>query len=126
MLRTDRLIELRKRKKLIQQNMADLLQITRSAYVRYEKGQNQPPNDALVKLADYFDVSTDYLLGKTNDPMPPDAKKEAPSEEEARQMLEDSLHKVGQLDPDEHITIEQYRSFIKSYKYWEHIRKDTM
>jgi transcriptional regulator with XRE-family HTH domain len=77
MLQTQRLKELRKRKKLIQQNMADLLNVTRTAYVKYEKGQSQPPNDSLLIMADFFGVSTDYLLGNSDDPTPPDRKKEA-------------------------------------------------
>lgn len=46
--------------------MADFLEITRSAYGLYEQKLNYPSVDKLIKLADFFDVSTDYLLGRSN------------------------------------------------------------
>ena len=48
--------------------MAELLNITPRNYQRYESGEVDPPTSKLIKLADYFDVSTDYLLGRTNNP----------------------------------------------------------
>ena len=44
--------------------MADFLQIAQPSYIRYENGSAQPSLENLVKLADYFDVSLDYLLGR--------------------------------------------------------------
>lgn len=61
-----RLKSLRLAKKLTQQNMADLLGITRQGYGKYESGQSEPDNETLQKFADFFDVSVDYLLGRTN------------------------------------------------------------
>ena len=60
----ERLIELRKLNKLTQREMAEYLQIAQPSYIRYENGSSQPSLETLVKLADYFDVSTDYLLGR--------------------------------------------------------------
>jgi len=57
-----RLKSLRLSKKLSQQDMADLLGITRQAYGRYESGQSEPDIENLRKLAKFFDVSIDYLL----------------------------------------------------------------
>ena len=48
-----------------QKEMADLLRIDRTTYVKYESGSNEPPFSSLHKLAEYFDVSIDYLLGRT-------------------------------------------------------------
>lgn len=48
-----------------QQEMADFLGISRVSYARYENGDRQPDNATLMRLADYFNVSTDYLLGRT-------------------------------------------------------------
>lgn len=53
-------------KKISYQYMADFLEITRSAYGLYEQKLNYPSVDKLIKLADFFDVSTDYLLGRSN------------------------------------------------------------
>lgn len=38
----------------------------RDVYARYEKGLRDVPTDVLIKLADYYKVSVDYLLGRTN------------------------------------------------------------
>jgi len=62
----ERLKKLRERKKLSQQQLADRLKINRSTYARYELGQTQPDFETLEKLADFFEVSTDYLLGRTD------------------------------------------------------------
>ncbi|WP_313430894.1 helix-turn-helix domain-containing protein [Siminovitchia terrae] len=61
-----RLTSLRKGKKKTQLEMADYLGITRPAYTAYERGTRQPDYEILQKLADFFEVSTDYLLGRTD------------------------------------------------------------
>lgn len=71
---SERLIKQRKKKKKTQQEMADYLGITRPAYTAYERGNRQPDYETLQKLADFFDVSLDYLLGRTDDPTPPEQK----------------------------------------------------
>lgn len=48
--------------------MAELLKITPRNYQRYENGEVDPPTSKTVFLADYFDVSLDYLVGRTNNP----------------------------------------------------------
>jgi transcriptional regulator with XRE-family HTH domain len=58
-----RLKELRKEKKRTQKDMAELLNCTDRHYQRIEYGQINVPSLDLVTLADYFDVSADYLLG---------------------------------------------------------------
>lgn len=58
----ERLKELRKKLKQNQTQVANYLGITVSAYGNYELGQREPDNATLTKLADYFGVSTDYLL----------------------------------------------------------------
>jgi transcriptional regulator with XRE-family HTH domain len=64
----DRLKRLREDKKLSQQQLADRLNINRSTYARYELAQTQPDYDTLKKIADFFQVSIDYLLGRTDEP----------------------------------------------------------
>ena len=51
-----------------QQQIADMLNMHRSVYRRYESGEREIPVWAVIKLADYYRVSTDYLLGLTDDP----------------------------------------------------------
>lgn len=59
-----RLIGLRQKEGLLQRDVADQLHIDRSTYSYYERGKTNPPLDILIKLADYFGVSLDYLAGR--------------------------------------------------------------
>ena len=70
---SERVKELRKSKGLTQRQMAAALGITERSYQRYE-AENNPNNDTLIKLADFFNVSTDYLLGRSDCKAPPHAK----------------------------------------------------
>lgn len=57
---------LREEKKLSQQKLADEFDIAQSQIQNYETGGYQPNIETLLKYADYFDVSVDFLLGRTN------------------------------------------------------------
>jgi len=59
-----RLREKRKIKGLSQEQIAYLLKIRQATYSGYESGKHQPSLDILIKLADTFETSTDYLLGR--------------------------------------------------------------
>lgn len=58
-----RLFELRKERLLTQKQVADMLDINSVTYLRYEKNQREPPIAMLIKFAQFYDVSVDYLLG---------------------------------------------------------------
>ena len=62
----ERLKMLRKSKKITQQQLADLLFVNKSSISRYESNSQLPESSQLQKLADYFDVSLDYLVGRTD------------------------------------------------------------
>ena len=70
--------QLRKARKLTQDEIADMLYITKRTYASWERNEREPGFDTLCKLADYFNVSTDYLLGRV--PMDVEIKKETPPE----------------------------------------------
>lgn len=53
-----------------QQEIADILNCQREVYRRYEKGVHEIPVWAVIILADYYDVSVDYILGRTNNKSP--------------------------------------------------------
>lgn len=53
---------------LTQKQIAVVLQTTRQVYSRYEKGDNELPIRHLITLARFYRVSTDYLLGESDDP----------------------------------------------------------
>ncbi|WP_433958886.1 helix-turn-helix domain-containing protein [Cytobacillus horneckiae] len=58
----DRLKILRSERKLTQEELASKIGVTRGTYAHYEINKRQPDYDTLIKLADFFEVSTDYLL----------------------------------------------------------------
>lgn len=62
----DRLVKLRKELNLTQEEFAQKIGYTRTAISAWEIGRNEPSNADTVKIADFFNVSTDYLLGKTD------------------------------------------------------------
>jgi len=61
-----RLRELRMARGLTQQSLADALGVGQTTITNYETNTREPDNATLQKLADFFDVSADYLLGRTN------------------------------------------------------------
>jgi len=62
----DRLKALRKQKKLTQADAAELFGVSRTCYSSWELGQSCPPLDDLFTLCMLFDVSADYLIGRTD------------------------------------------------------------
>jgi transcriptional regulator with XRE-family HTH domain len=65
---TKRLKEVRKSLKLTQEEAARKLGIARTTYSGYETGNAEPDNEILQKIADLYNVSVDYLFGRTDDP----------------------------------------------------------
>ena len=63
-----KLKELRKSKRISQQRLAIELNTTQNTISRYERGERQADYQTLIALADYFNVSIDYLLGRTDNP----------------------------------------------------------
>ena len=59
----ERLKQLREEHNLSQQALADKLQTVRSTINKYEKNTRKPEYETLIKIADLFDTTTDYLLG---------------------------------------------------------------
>jgi HTH-type transcriptional regulator, competence development regulator len=95
----NKLIELRKAKKLRQEDIAKILGIGRTTYAMYEQGNREPDFDTLNKIADYFEVSIDHLLGR----------------EEKVKTKEDSLEEVNKLVKE--YGIEQFGFFdIEKWK----------
>jgi len=84
-----RIAELRKQKKILQADVAQHLYISQQTYSSYETGKSQMSFETLCILADFFEVSTDYLLGR-----------------------QDSIPSF--LNEEEREIIEQYRS-LKGY-----------
>ncbi|MDQ7092212.1 helix-turn-helix transcriptional regulator [Desulfosporosinus sp. PR] len=62
-----RLLYLRNKHRLTQEELAKILCMSRSTYAQYEVDRRKPDYDTLQRIADYFKVSTDFLLGRTED-----------------------------------------------------------
>ncbi|MBO8163910.1 MAG: helix-turn-helix transcriptional regulator [Brevibacillus sp.] len=124
-----RLKSLRKGKGITQQTMAEFLGLTRQGYAKYENNQSEPDNETLQKLADFFDVTVDYLLGRTNDPSPPKVEVDGIRYKDREQML---------LTQKERQVLEEMRKYPiffndlasdpskikKVIKMWEFIKED--
>ena len=63
-----RVRELREDHDMTQRDIAAVLHMPQPQYFRYEQGYRDIPTDILIRLADLYDVSVDYLLGRTDNP----------------------------------------------------------
>lgn len=61
-----RIRDLREDHDLTQQQVAEILGTSQTMYARYERGANELPIRHLIRLAELYEVSTDYILGRTN------------------------------------------------------------
>ena len=61
-----RIRDMREDKDLTQKQIAEYLMCDQSLYSKYERGEREIPLNLLIKLADYYDVSIDYLVGRSS------------------------------------------------------------
>ena len=64
----ERLKSLRTSKKVTQKTMAEYLSMGEQAYQKYEYGKREPNHETTIRLADFFNVSLDYLMGRSDNP----------------------------------------------------------
>lgn len=64
-----RIRDLREDRDLKQRQVAEYLNCSQQVYSNYELGQRDIPTDILIKLSSFYNVSVDYLLGLTNNPL---------------------------------------------------------
>ena len=102
-----RLKELRKSKKMSQKELADILSVSPSTIGMYEQGRRKPDPDTLKLLANYFDVSIDYILGRLEERTMTFSSE---IKTQAFHLSED----VSELSPEEIEQIEDYIRFVKS------------
>lgn len=99
--------KLRKERNISQQDVADYLHITRAAYTNIENGKRETDFNGLSKLAEYFGVTADYLLGRTDEP----AQKNAPPP--SRSAMEDEIiERLEILSPAEQQEALGYLDFL--------------
>lgn len=66
----ERLLELRKDADLTQDDLAEILRINKHSISSYERNKSEPPDTIKIAIAQFFNVSVDYLLGLTDVPTP--------------------------------------------------------
>lgn len=106
---SDRLSSLMKEKKVSKNKLALDLGLNKSSVYYWEQRGNAPDGEALNKLADYFNVSTDYLLGKT------DIKKAAIGEDDGLSELD--LKLIGDFQK---LTLDGQKQVLAFLDYLKH------
>lgn len=113
----NRFKELRIKKGLTQQNLADLLKIDRTSISKYENGKQLPEIEILKDMAKFFNVTTDYLLGRSDTP---DIVAEQATQYRTREQNEkiaDELIRIliekGEIEEGEELSEEKLEKLIK-------------
>lgn len=102
----ERLRELRLKAGLKQQDLLNKFGISSARYSQYETGKRTPDYELLIEIANFYDVSLDYLLGRTDDPTPPQKEKTPSRHEGVLQDLED-------LSPDMELEVREFINYLK-------------
>lgn len=99
-----RLRQLRKQHKLTAKEFGKIFNLAESTISGYETGARKPDMETLEKFADFFNVPVDYLLGRTDDPTPPDKKSKpyyALTEKDERDIAKDLERIMNDLESNE-------------------------
>lgn len=94
----------RKEKDMTQKDIATYLNVSDRLVGYYESGERMPPPDILEKFADYFDVSVDYLLGRTN------IRKQKQSVDSTVSEIKDD---IDNLSPESKDDLKRYLELLK-------------
>ena len=97
---------LREQHNLSQTDLAKILNISRQSYNFYENEKRDPDTTMLIRIADFFNVSLDYLLGRTNDPSPITQEKTSSYQEEVLRDIED-------ITPEMASEVRQFINYLK-------------
>lgn len=120
----NRIPELRKERGISMKQAAEQLGMPYTTYVNYEKGVRQPNSETLIDLANFYNTSIDYMLGKSNDrnrdapsPIPPGQEsKKAPgakSGEVSDEEIKFALFGGGPVTDAQYEEVKQFVRFIK-------------
>jgi transcriptional regulator with XRE-family HTH domain len=108
----ERIALLREKHGMTQEDLASALGISRASLSHYETNRREPDHETITKIADYFRVTTDYLLGRTDDAgkqLDPDVKDFVDSLELSD---EDILRKFTLTVDGQKLTAEEAKRFI--------------
>ena len=111
--------KLRKKKKLSQVEFASTLNVHPSAVSQWETGRTNPDMAQIITISNTFDVSTDYILGITNNPIPHAKQDESNIQnsnawEFISPQEKDILENVKSLSPDDRAKAEEYITMLKT------------
>lgn len=106
-----KLKELRLEKKINQSELGEIIGISPSTVGMYERGQRFPDKDILGKIADYFEVSVDYLLGRTD--RRNITKEKSKLDPSIKTIAAHRLSDIEDLDDDAIEKINEYIEFIR-------------
>lgn len=104
----DQLKKLRESKKITKKQVAEAINISERAYITYEYGQRDISTDTLQKLADFYGVSTDYLLGRPTATPPTDPVDALISSKDFDEIEEILLKKYLELPHDARMAVVQF------------------
>lgn len=117
----DRLKKLRKEKSLSQRELAKTLHLSPSTIAMYETGQREPDSETLKKIADFFDVTIDYLMGRSDirkpieqDNKPWWEKEEPPSDIELEEFIKNSSNIKLMGNPLDEKTKDDIMMFLRA------------
>ncbi len=102
--------ELREKKGFTQEQLASTLHLSKNAVSHYEKDINSPSIQTLEKIADIFDVSVDYLIGRTSVPVKFSVLKTSFTKENT---LDDFLQQLLSLDNQHRTDVLKYLDYVK-------------
>lgn len=108
-----RLKKLRIEKKLTQEELGKIVNVTKVSISGYENGNRNPDTETLENLADFFEVSVDYLLGRTDQLKP--IESDIDIEPELEEFMKD-LNVWYKNEPEAEKDIEVFRRIMNSYK----------
>lgn len=112
--------ELREKKGITQQQLADALNLSKNAISHYEKGINMPNLDTVQNIADIFDVSVDYLLGRTSIRFSFSALKSAFTKGST---VDDFLNQMLTLDIQHRIDVMKFLEYVRFHNNVSQTRK---
>ena len=111
----ENLRELRNKRKLTQEEVATSLGMSRSAYNLIENGKRKPDFYSILKMAELFNTSTDYILGNTRDPRSISELKNLPQGYSEIDLIYDELEKINGGKSITKAQINALLVFIKNY-----------
>lgn len=101
-----RLTDLRERKNLLQKDISNIFQVEQATVSNWENGKRIPDSDMLIKLANFFEVSVDYLLGNEN-------TNNLDKDLMEQEALKKALQKSGFMENDEDLTDEELEKLFE-------------